>query len=123
MRISDWSSDVCSSDLRDLPGSNVHQRLVGLAVDGAPAGLVAVAIVAADAGPGHCQGGCVHQAGGWLAVLDEGDVHRELAVAVEELLGAVERVDQPEAVAFYHRTLAGSSEEQTYGRVSLMRCS
>src|SRR3546814_18013612 len=40
---------------RDLPGSNVHQRLVGLAVDGAPAGLVAVAIVAADAGPGHCQ--------------------------------------------------------------------
>src|SRR3546814_15420332 len=78
MRISDWSSDVCSSDLRDLPGSNVHQRLVGLAVDGAPAGLVAVAIVAADAGPGHCQGGCVHHAGGWLAVLDEGDVHREL---------------------------------------------
>src|SRR3546814_13472187 len=102
MRISDWSSDVCSSDL-----SNVHQRLVGLAVDGAPAGLVAVAIVAADAGPGHCQGGCVHHAGGWLAVLDEGVVPRELAVAVEELLGAVERVAQPEAVAFDHRLLAG----------------
>src|SRR3546814_10372104 len=108
MRISDWSSDVCSSDL-----SNVHQRLVGLAVDGAPAGLVAVAIVAADAGPGHCQGGCVHHAGGWLAVLDEGDVHRELAVAVEELLGAVERVDQPEAVAFDHRLLAGGDRKST----------
>src|SRR3546814_20718796 len=26
MRISDWSSDVCSSDLRDLTGGRAHRR-------------------------------------------------------------------------------------------------
>src|SRR3546814_15576254 len=37
MRISDWSSDVCSSDLDDVEGGEVQQELdaLGAAVDGA----------------------------------------------------------------------------------------
>jgi hypothetical protein len=33
------------------------------------------------------------------AVLDEGDVHGEAATFLDEFLGAVERIDQPEAAA------------------------
>jgi hypothetical protein len=41
----------------------------------------------------------VDHAGDRLAFLDQRDVDRELAVARNELLGAVERIDQPEAAA------------------------
>jgi hypothetical protein len=43
------------------------------------------------------QGGRQHDAEARFAVLDQGDVHRELAGAVDELLGAVQRVGEPEA--------------------------
>ena len=37
----------------------------------------------------------MHDAEHWRMVVDERDVDRELAIATHELLGAVERVDQP----------------------------
>ncbi len=39
--------------------------------------------------------------------LDQGDVDRELAVALDELLGAVERIDQPEPSPDHFRRQAG----------------
>src|SRR3546814_3542080 len=56
MRISDWSSDVCSSDLLGAVGLHRQQRtgLGGVAVDVDDAGA-ALAGVAADMGPGQAQ--------------------------------------------------------------------
>ena len=49
----------------------------------------------ADKRPGLGRGD--HDACDGPAVLDEGDVHGELAVFLEELLGSIERVDEEEA--------------------------
>src|SRR3546814_5150206 len=43
MRISDWSSDVCSSDLKYAPGNTVANCMVKMNADKAKGGVVAAA--------------------------------------------------------------------------------
>src|SRR5690606_36905035 len=44
-------------------------------------------------------GGGIDDTGNGMAIFDEGDVHREFAILVDELLRAVERIDQKEGTA------------------------
>src|SRR3546814_1488141 len=55
MRISDWSSDVCSSDLRPHIGGIVGQRHVGFVPDGADRRDTAPGTIATPRGRNHRQ--------------------------------------------------------------------
>src|SRR3546814_19415463 len=48
MRISDWSSDVCSSDLRTLANRHRYQRIAPIRTDRRPVGLREVVCGAGD---------------------------------------------------------------------------
>src|SRR5438445_13829976 len=49
----------------------------------------------------HTRGGCEHHPERWPPVFDQGDVDGEFAIPLQELLGAIERVDDEKAVAEY----------------------
>ncbi len=38
--------------------------------------------------------GCINDAENWSAILDQADIHREVAVSQQKLTGAVQRINQ-----------------------------
>ena len=62
---------------------------------------------------GEIERGREHDAEHRSAFVNQRDVHRELAVPREELLGAVERIDQPVAAASVARSVAGGNVDSS----------
>src|SRR3546814_1465775 len=121
MRISDWSSDVCSSDLAD---DEVRRHLAGercadlfhLRLDDGVAGLP-------HQRPAAGSGNAVEQRLAALHVADDGGAGVPLQHVTrqeqQDLIAPEDaslRIDEAEAVA-----VAVRSEEHTYERQSLMR--
>src|SRR3546814_10196405 len=120
MRISDWSSDVCSSDLRDVLGRVAHM----IAVEGVPEPVL-------DHGVDHLEiahlralaqlGAVRRQAHALLAAGDD-----DVAVAQPDRLGAQRDGAQARAAHLVHHIggpLDRRSEEHTSELQSLMRIS
>ena len=45
---------------------------------------------------------CIHRARHRHAIFDQGNIHREFAAALNELPGAIERIDQNKSIGFDH---------------------
>src|SRR3546814_1350348 len=119
MRISDWSSDVCSSDLDDLGalvgvvhGDTVAQRAQAAGDEGGEGGIAALAFEVAD----HHVG-----ARGAGAVGGDGGADRLHGMHVEMPDRAVARV--PGVERLLQLLPIGRSEEHTSELQSLMRSS
>src|SRR3546814_5315638 len=109
MRMCDWRSDVCSSDLRDLRGDGAIERGIGVATH-APQRIAGLQVAE------HVD----------VARLLEADAERLLQRVVEQrLAGEVAQVadDDPVAVAEGDGRLRPRSEEHTSELQSLMRLS
>src|SRR3546814_2341992 len=76
MRISDWSSDVCSSDLAQPQKRATRARRINQFV----------------------QRRCIDHAKHRRIAIDQGDIDGELAIVLDELAGAVQWIDQPIAL-------------------------
>src|SRR3546814_2337682 len=132
MRISDWSSDVCSSDLRMLPAGDSFRRAAG---EGAS--LIAIDAVLAHGGGGFVADLVAQTAaaipGVPLIVLgDESDpasVLRAVRAGARDVIGRSEAVVNLRVQIARHFLLAapgpgtGRSEEHTSELQSLMRIS
>src|SRR3546814_4732936 len=113
MRISDWSSDVCSSDLTFRLMDPVSQRMMGLRADMTPqvARIATTRLKKAPRPLRLCYGGQVLQVRG-----SQLRPERQFAQAGVELIGAPEESADAEVVL-----LAIRSEEHTSELQSLMR--
>src|SRR3546814_12492360 len=80
MRISDWSSDVCSSDLQDIAGSKAHVAML------AKQGIVSAEDAAAISG-GLDQIAAEYEAGGLVENLDLEDIHMHVEARLAEIVG------------------------------------
>src|SRR3546814_3289306 len=122
MRISDWSSDVCSSDLEELPA------LVGLEVVLHPEALtsgvdphVGVRAVAVHVAPRSRQAPVAHDVRDLVRRLRVGGPEVPLHVVVSQT-GVGQALLRPDEVRELHR-VAHRSEEHTSELQSLMRIS